>query len=285
MIDYKLHKNGWTILVDKFNFKTAGQEDINDIAKLIANNTCVVFKNQSLSVDDELRVAKMFKNPKPLFKSKEEENYKNWAVDEEGIIARVTGELNERGKPGIAGHSEEMVWHCNMPQDRERAPIIWLYAARGSKGSRTSWNNNILSYNDLDSATKEKLKQLKCIYMGGAIVDESGQNSNQDYTPTAVEEFQPSLVYTNNAGKTGLYLSYLQLESFVGMSREESLELITPIWEHTIQDKYCYHHDWEDGDVVIAEQWLGVHRRWPFDNIEDRLLHRIAFDFPDQDYS
>jgi alpha-ketoglutarate-dependent taurine dioxygenase len=260
---YHLHENGWTVLVDEFDFNSANQDDINQIARLIANNTCVVFKNQRLSVEDELRIAHMFKRTKPLFNSREEENFKNWAVDPDGIIARVTGELNDRGEPGIAGHSDEMVWHCNMPQDRDRCPIIWLYAVRGSKGSRTSWNNNILSYNDLDDITKEKLKPLKCIYMGGAILDEHGQN---------------------NAGKTGLYLSFLQLDRFAGMTKEESIKLIKPIWEHTIQDKYCYHHDWEDGDVVIAEQWLGVHKRWPFDNIEERLLHRIAIDFPDQEY-
>jgi len=282
---YHLHENGWTVLVDDFDFNAATQNDINEIARLIASNTCVVFKNQKLTIDDELKIAKMFKRQKPLFDSPEDENFKNWAVDPEGIIARVTGELNERGEPGIAGHEDEMVWHCNMPQDRDRCPIIWLYAVKGSKGSRTSWNNNILSYNDLDDATKEKLKPLKCLYMGGAIVDESGQNSLSEYTSTVVEEFQPPLVYTNNAGKTGLYLSFLQLDSFVGMTREESIELITPIWEHTIQDKYCYHHDWEDGDIVIAEQWLGVHRRWPFERIQERLLHRIAIDFPDQDYS
>ena len=282
---YHLHENGWTVIVDDFDFNAATQDDINQIARLIASNTCVVFKNQFLTIDDELRIAHMFKRPKPLFKSKEEENFKNWAVDPEGIIARVTGELNDRGQPGIAGHEDEMVWHCNMPQDRDRCPIIWLYALRGSKGSRTSWNNNILSYNDLDNATKEKLKTLKCIYMGGAIVDEHGQNSKLEYTATVVEEFRPPLVYTNNAGKTGLYLSFLQLSHFEGMTHEESVELIKPIWEHTIQDKYCYHHDWEDGDVVIAEQWLGVHRRWPFERIQERLLHRIAIDFPDQDYS
>jgi len=176
-MNYHLHQNGWTVLIDDFNFNTATQDDINEIARLIASNTCVVLKNQSLTVEDELRIAKMFKRPKPLFNSKEEENFKNWAVDSEGIIARVTGELNDRGKPGIAGHADEMVWHCNMPQDRDRCPIIWLYAVRGSKGSCTSWNNNILSYNDLDDATKERLKPLKCIYMGGAIVDEHGQNS------------------------------------------------------------------------------------------------------------
>ena len=45
---YHLHENGWTVLVDDFDFNCATQRDINEIAKLIASNTCVVFKNQFL---------------------------------------------------------------------------------------------------------------------------------------------------------------------------------------------------------------------------------------------
>ena len=68
------------------------------------------------------------------------------------------------------------------------------------------------------------------------------------------------------------------------MPAEQSKEIIDWLSEYTIQEKFCYHHDWEDGDVVITEQWLGIHKRWPFKEIEQRLLHRMAFEFPDQDY-
>jgi hypothetical protein len=57
-----------------------------------------------------------------------------------------------------------------------------------------------------------------------------------------------------------------------------------PLVEYTIQEKFCYHHDWDDGDITIGEQWLGVHKRWLFKGMSTRLLHRAVFDFPDQDY-
>ena len=40
-----------------------------------------------------------------------------------------------------------------------------------------------------------------------------------------------------------------------------------------------YHHDWQDGDVLLSEQWLGIHKRWKFEGIIERTLHRIESDF------
>ena len=68
------------------------------------------------------------------------------------------------------------------------------------------------------------------------------------------------------------------------MTEEESKVIMDPLIEHTTQEKYIYHHDWDDGDLVISEQWLGIHKRWKFEGMPNRLLHRAVFDFPDQNY-
>jgi alpha-ketoglutarate-dependent taurine dioxygenase len=64
------------------------------------------------------------------------------------------------------------------------------------------------------------------------------------------------------------------------MTIEESRAIMDPLAELVTQPKYCYKHDWENGDMVIAEQWLGIHRRLPFEGIGKRLLHRAGFDAP-----
>jgi alpha-ketoglutarate-dependent taurine dioxygenase len=63
------------------------------------------------------------------------------------------------------------------------------------------------------------------------------------------------------------------------MTEEQSRDFIKPLIDHVLQEKYLYHHDWQDGDVVIAEQWLGIHKRWRFEGMSNRILHRITFDF------
>lgn len=284
MLNYKLHDNGWTVLVEDFDFRLATQDDINHIARLLATNTLVVFRNQNLSIDDEVRIAKMFKNPQRFFVEDENSTDHMFLGAEvpgsDRIILRVTAELDDKGLTGIAGHASEMHWHANDQTTPNRKPLVWLYSVRGSKGSRTTWNNNILSYNDLDQERKQFLSTLRLsILQNVSLRDDQADGTDE------VNGYFPNLVMTNIAGKQGLYFPFYQISGFEGLSEEQSREIIDWLAPYTTQEKYCYHHDWEDGDVVIGEQWMGIHKRWEFDAVDKRLLHRIAFDFPDQNYS
>ena len=281
MINYHLHENGWTVILDNVDLKTVTQEDVNQMSRLLATNTCLVVRGQFLSVEDEMRVINMFRDPE-VYHEITDDNYPHyWVPGTNGMITRVTGELNEHGVEGIAGFVDEMTWHCNHPYREDRRPLVWLYGVKGTAGSRTSWNNNILSYNDLDPVMKDKLSKLKMVTKRGM---ENAEKVDQGNGGVAIEGYTPDVVHTNNAGKTGLFFPFLQISHFVGMSKEESKELINKLADYTVQEKYCYHHDWQDGDLVISEQWLGIHKRWRFEQIATRLLHRAVFDFPDQDY-
>lgn len=283
MVNFELHENGWTVILKDFDFKTSTQEDINHISKLIANNTLVVARDQNLTIQDEVRIAKMFKEPQ-CFNPTVDDNYigemTGCEIDgSEGLFLRVTGEKDDHGRPGIAGHVSEMIWHCNEPGAEYRKPIVWLYGVRGTEGSRTSWNNNILSYQDLSDDMKNKIEHYKL-----QVLLESGFDAENPDDDLIISDYNPCMVRKNIAGKKGLFFPFLQIVKILNVPETESQELIKWLSSYTIQDKYCYHHDWRDGDVVIAEQNLGIHKRWRFDKIEQRLLHRGAFDFPDQDY-
>jgi len=276
---YKIHENGWTVILDDFDFKSATQQDINQIAKLIATNTLVIAKGQNLTLEDEVRIAKMFKNPQPLFQPTDTP-FQDVALDPEGLVLRVTAAKNERGKTGV-GAKPEFEWHANQTFDRNRLPIIWLYSIKGSKGSITSYSNTIPAWKQMEPKMKELVKTLKIQFESNTA---SSHDTPESWKLALEENFQPDVVHKNIAGKEGLFFSHLDIKNFVGMTIDESIPIIKEVSEYLLQDKFVYHHHWDDGDVVIAEQWLGLHKRWKFDKLEDRLLHRIALDFPDQDY-
>ena len=282
MINYTLHKNNWTVMLEDFDFNSATQSDINEIARLLATNTLVVARGQHLTVQDEVRIAKMFKDPQ-VFNTEDENSSDTMfqgaeVKDSDNMALRVTGEKDEHGRTGIAGHEDEMQWHANDQTTPNRKPLVWLYSVKGSKGSRTSWNNNILSYNNLPKEKREPLENLKLVPYQNVSLNENEDNS------VGKVDYHPNLVMENIAGRKGFYFPFYQISGFKDMNEDESKEIINWLSEYTVRDEFCYHHDWEDGDVVIAEQWLGIHKRWPFKNIEERLLHRMAFDFPDIDY-
>lgn len=277
MVKYNLHQNGWTVFVDA-DLTKATENDIMDIAKLCATYTCVKIRNQDLSVDQEVKIIKNFKNPYQLYKPGQD-RFEHYALDPEGFICRVTGKLNDKGHQGIAGHKSEMVWHHEHPAVRGQSSVAYLYAKENTKGSTTIWNNTVNAYNDLDTETKEKIQNLKVITFGG--VTYSVEKFEQSFANRKIYDISTPLVYTNNAGKTGLHFSLFQFERFEGMSREESLEIAEPLFKFITQEKYCYYHEWNDGDVSFSDQWLGIHKRLEFNGMSERIVHRATFDYPD----
>jgi hypothetical protein len=284
MIDYRLHENGWTVFIEDLDMRQASQEQVNQIAKLIATNTLVIIRNQNLTANDEVQIIRKFKNPQ-TFVVPEATNYVSGlegAVVEgsEDLFLRVSGKPDDHGRVGIAAYESEMVWHCNDPGEANRLPMVWLYGVEGTVGSRTSYNNNILSYNDLPGDFKTEIEDYHM-----EVIREMGLDINNLATNGIIADYKPRLVVTNIANKKGLYFPMYHVSKIQEASEERSREILDFLREHTVQEQYVYHHDWRDGDIVIGEQNLGIHKRWPFKQIGQRTLHRAAFDFPDQDYT
>jgi alpha-ketoglutarate-dependent taurine dioxygenase len=279
-----LHSNGWTGLIEDLDFAKITQDEVNQLAQFLATNTLVVARGQGhLTVKDEVRAVDMFGNVEDFTPMMHLAPYNHCVIPgSDNKVVRVTGELDEHGRPGLFGHVSDLDWHCNQPALSTRRPLVWLLGIKGTVGSRTSWNNNILAYDDLDSATKEAIKDLQmvCGYKRGNYTEMSF-GKEEDFN----EYYTPRLVHTNIGRRTGLFFPFLQFRNFVGMTEQASLELAKPLIDHILQEKYIYHHDWQDGDVVIAEQWLGIHKRWAFDGMSNRVLHRSTFDFPNINFN
>ncbi len=147
--------------------------------------------------------------------------------------------------------------------------MIWLYGVEGTKGSITSWINNIESYNNLSEDIKEKIKNTK-ITLGYKVDSYSPSKFFKEHHAT---DRPFNLVHTNDAKKTGLYFPFLQV--FGGLDDKT----FNTLKNHILKDEFRYDHHWQDGDIVLSEQWLSIHKRHYFEKMEDRVLHRIAFDY------
>lgn len=262
--------NGWTVFVNE-DLRTLTDEQVKQIGKLSVSNMVVVFKNQSLSTEDEERFCKIIGQCQ--YYPAEVERVKHIRLTNH--ILRVTGQRDKDGEEGLFGHKAALDWHANQPSNKERSPLIWLYGAEGTKGSRTSWINNIASYEALSDEMKSKIADIK-VYCGY----EQGKYSHSTFFHDHVNRENPiDLVHTNKEGKTGMFFPFLQIFGFEGYEQEEFESIMQELTDHVLKDEFVYHHDWEDGDIVLSEQWLSIHKRWDFEGMPDRVLHRIAFDY------
>jgi taurine dioxygenase len=217
-----------------------------------------VRKIGQVTAEEELKLAKSIGKVTMPETERELKLHKQFKGELPGILNVTEGAL--------FGHKEVLDWHVNKPSNLQRQPIIWLYAKKGSKGSVTSWINNKKSYEDLPQSKKEECANVKftCGYSKGKYSNESTFNEHHN------KDCVQSLVYTNEYGHKGLFFPFNQIME--GISKD----LFEYLKNHILQDKYRYDHHWEDGDVVISEQSLTIHKRWPFENMKERVLHRIA---------
>lgn len=268
---YHVHPNGWTAFAD-IDLSIAPTHEIYELANLCSKHIVVKVPNQHLTINREVEIVKSFKKVYRLVLPGHE-RFERYSLDPEGFVGKVSA-------GAIAGHKEEMSWHNEMPSVRHGSDIAWLYAETGVKGSVTVWNNTAVAYRDLPDSTKHSIKDLKCIHFGN--VNHSVNRTELGFSKRTIYEDTPiPLVYVNHSGQIGLHLSLHQFEKFQGMSREESLKIAEPLFEFITQDKYCYFHQWHDGDVSISDQWLSVHKRLHFEDMRDRIVHRATFNYID----
>ena len=245
-------------------------DNLNDpqaIKEALANELIVVIRGQDLTPDEEVEFCQSIGKCQPV----KSERSKHIALNDH--ILRVTGQKDEDGEEGLFGHVDALDWHANQASNYNRSPLIWLYGKEGTKGSRTSWINMKQAYEELNNKSLVKDLQITLGY-------EPGKYSDSKYFKEHHNTDAPfDLVHTNRAGKTGLYFPFLQIFGIVGKDEHEFNTIMHMLIGHVLKNKYRYDHYWEDGDIVISEQWLTIHKRWRFEDMANRIIHRIAFDY------
>ena len=193
-------------------------------------------------------------------------------------VMRVTGKLKEDGKQtGFFGHDSELDWHCNKASNDKRHSYVTLYSVHGSEGSKTSWLDMGAAYVDLPAEKKEYYSRLDVI-CGHKVGVFSHDPSFKDHINRDV----PWSLVQQRYDKTGLFFPAYQVFDFVDHLTGESIDNFEEehqyLINHILNEKYMYHHYWKDGDVVMSDQDITLHKRWYFAGMKDRLMWRMAHD-------
>lgn len=284
-MEYSFIDPGWAVRVHT-PVQEITEQDVPKITELLVNNVVVSWKKQSLTMKEQHDFCEMFGGLHRRFDPKDWDNLddKMKAVhfrDYPGIW-RVTGEPDKKGHPGLFGHDEELAWHNNQPYRIDRKPFVWLYGDKGTVGSVTKWTNQMLAYDDLPQEKKDEYADLEIQFGDNRkYVDTTSlmRKYRQNFIRSELEKhnLKHKLVVTNPYGRTGLNITPYQTHWISGMNEEEMIQFTDDLLEYLEQPQYVYTHEWEDGDVVIAEQVTSIHKRDKFYGMRQRVLHRIAF--------
>ena len=282
-MNYEVHEKGWGVLchtpIEKLN-----HNDILLILELLMKNTIIIWRNQNLSAQQIHDFCSYIGRHDYAFTPEEYDKFtpehKSSFVDDYSGMIRVSGKKDQYDNEGVFGHTEELSWHSDKIHDVNRKPFTFLYAAEGTQGSVTEFTNHIVAYDLLSDDNK-------FLYNDATIRFGLGR-WRKDLTSTAyqktvnlinnIDHPDHNLVVTNPYGDKGLFISPLQTESISFVDDNDIIDFCDKILNHITQPDCVYVHEWEDGDVVMSDQILGIHKRNKFDGMSNRELYRMSFD-------
>jgi taurine dioxygenase len=235
------------------------------------DNLVLLFRDQALSEDDQVRFARHFgelqQRPRPK-DLRAEAKVKNPEV-------MLVSNIRENGKPIGSLPDGEMQFHSDMCYIPKPPKGTFLYAIEiPSEGGDTLFLNMYKAYETLPPETKERLKDKNAVnvFLYGST-SRDGNKPDFNIHPHATH---PVVRFHAETGRPALYINRLMTWNIEGMEGAESQELLDSLFDHVEQPRFIYEHKWKVGDLILWDNRCTLHARTDFSDKERRLLRRVV---------
>lgn len=152
-------------------------------------------------------------------------------------------------------------------------------------GGQTGWIDTAAAYDALPEAMRARIEGLEARFdfvsnlcemrFGKREKVEVGDFGNVDF-PDFPDVAHP-LVWTHPiSGRKSLSLSTVHLIDMVGMDRAEGDPILEALVDHTLDGRFVYEHEWEEGDMVLWDNWRTMHTARGTPPGYDRVVHRTT---------
>jgi len=235
----------------------------------------ILFRNQTLSEDDQIRFAQRFGVLQKRTRPPE-------AINEAGHtkypqLTMLVSNIRENGKLIGSLPDGEMQFHSDQCFLERPAAGTFLYAIEiPSHGGDTLFLNMYKAYETLPSELKARVDGRKAL--NAYLYDSTTRamnGSKVDFTahPHCV---QPIVRTHPDTKRKALYVNRLMTFTIEGMDEQEGSALLNELFDHIEQDQFIYTHHWRVGDLILWDNRCTLHARTDFSDKERRLLRRYT---------
>ena len=234
----------------------------------------VVFREQELSEDDQLRAAGYF-GKVHIRRRPVTTRDPGGAFDTPFML--VTN-IVENGKSiGVFGDGE-MWFHHDTSYYPEPHRATLLYSMKlPSWGGNTCFSNMYKAYENIPQPLRDKLEGKKVLQVHDYKRRERLDIDKIDLNAVRHHE-QPIFITHPATGRKALYISRLMSARILGLARDESETVLEQLFEISEDPAIVYEHEWKLGDLVIWDNWCSIHARKDFPREEPRLMRRLTIE-------
>jgi len=244
-------------------------KDREYLLQLIKDYKVLRFKKQHLTTDELITFSEIFgncwtnDNPTLLGGNGESHTQVN-----NSKVTRVSNRNN-----GVLG-DYEVSWHSDVSHKPWNSiggtcPFRILYAHKLPKEKTiTSWLDREFAYRN----TPDELH---------ALCDNLYVVNQAPYKTSWVDNTMPFVltdIFNNNKS---FLLQRIFFKHFVGMTETDSIKLMNQLLEYATVPENVIEHTWEEGDLILNNNYNTVHQREKFYSTEERTLWRTTFQIPE----
>lgn len=169
-------------------------------------------------------------------------------------------------------------WHIDDTTNDVPAKATMLTARHVAMvGGGTEFANTYVAYENLPEHERKRYDGLRVVHSFEAaqrlVIPDPTEKELASWRRPPTHE--SSLVWLRRDGRRSLVLG-ATADHIVGMKPDESRELLDELLAWTTQERFCYTHEWQVGDVVIWDNTGMLHRALPYDPSSERTLHRTT---------
>ena len=240
---------------------------VAEIRRAFLDHGAIVFRGQDVPPEQQIAFTEIFGSvvPHPLYRTNAIEGYPEILV------------LEHKAGQFINGKND--IWHSDITFG-EAPPLGSVLQCRACwEGfADTMFANQYAAYEALSEPMRRFLEGLEAEHSSERL---QRMNNAQSYNKRIEEIPEPvvhPVVRTHpETGRKSLYVNEAFVTRILGLTDEESENLLDFLYAHAVKPAFVYRHRWRPGDVVMFDNRCLMHYVVP-DHPKDmyRLMHRTT---------
>ena len=180
------------------------------------------------------------------------------------------------GKRKVGGTT----WHTDGSYFARPNSFTLLYGVEVPPvGGDTQFANLYASYDALTDEVRQKVDGMKATFNVATKKSSRIKPLTPEQLAARPIVIHPIVRTHPETGRKGLYVCPARVEKVVGMSQEESDEILNGLSAYETEERFQYSHRWQQGDLVIWDNRCCLHRaNGDYPPGTTRLMHRICLE-------
>lgn len=170
-------------------------------------------------------------------------------------------------------------WHMDGLTVNDQPPKATMLSGRrlAATGGDTHFCSTYAAHALLPDTMKAEIEHLRVLHNQvecmSLIVEAPTEEELARWGTYPINEYP--LVWTHRDGRKSLVMGFTA-HRIAGMGLAEGKALLAQLLEAAVRPDCCYVHKWQEGDLVIWDNYGTLHRATPYDPNSGRIMHRTT---------